>query len=58
MTDEPTNNLPYGWSYLSKYRDWNGETVLDMINGKFAAAIVERVKVILCEVEKRKLRIP
>ncbi len=58
MIDEPTDSFPYGSSYLSKYKDWNGDTVLDMLNGKFTTFIIERVKVILEEVEKRKLLIP
>ena len=58
MTDEPTDGFPYGSSYLSKYKDWNGDTVLDMMNGEFTACIIERVKVILEEVEERKLLIP
>lgn len=58
MTDEPTDAWPYGSTYLSKYKDWNGDTVLDMINGKFATFVIERIKVILDEIERRELLIP
>ena len=58
MKDKSTNYWPYGSTYL-KYRTWDASVIPDMVDkdghNRFAETIIERVKTILDEVERKQL---
>lgn len=50
--------FPYGWEYLDKYRDWTDDVMVDMINGKVAEYIKEKVLSVLEKIKKQRLPMP
>jgi len=58
MKDNPTDHWPYGSTWL-KYRTWNASVILLMVDkdghNRFAETIIDRVKTILEEVERKQL---
>ena len=58
MKDKSTDYWPYGSTWL-KYRTWDASVIPDMIDkdghNPFAETIIERVKTILEEVERKQL---
>lgn len=58
MKDKSTDYWPYGSTWL-KYRTWDASVIPDMIDkdghNRFAETIIERVKTILDEVERKQL---
>ena len=55
MKDKGTVGWPYGSTWLHKYRYWDENITIDIINGKFVETIIKRVKDILSEIETKQL---
>lgn len=51
----PVNNCVFGWSWLTKYRDWYSDILIDLKNGEYCAFIMEKVDEILREIDEKKL---
>lgn len=51
----PVTNYVYGWKYLSKYRNWDFNIVIDMINGEYCKYIMEQVDNILEELKRKEI---
>ncbi len=58
MKSKSKDSWPYGWSWL-EYHTWDAHVIPDMIDkdghNRFAETIIERVKTILEEVERKQL---
>lgn len=56
----PREAWPLGSAYpnIYQYKYWHGKTIIDMINGKFAEYIIEKVNMILTEIDTQKIAIP
>ncbi len=48
---------PYGWDYLDKYSDWT-YIMEDMVNGKVAEYIIDKVASVFDEIKTRKVPMP
>lgn len=53
-----TDLWPYGWEYLNKYRDWDMNTIAEMINGHYLDYITKLVLTAVEEIEKKGLPMP
>ena len=49
---------PYGWKYLDEYRTWYIETMIDIVEGKVAEYIIERVKEVLDKISEMGIKMP
>jgi hypothetical protein len=54
----PVEKWPYGWGYLEKYRNWDMNTIADMVNGKYMEYIEELILEALKEIEEKGLPMP
>lgn len=54
----PVEKWPYGWGYLEKYRNWDMNTIADMVNGKYMEYIEELILEALREIEEKGLPLP
>lgn len=57
MSKSPTEYWPYGWEYLYPYKDWDMNTMSDMVNGKYVTFIEQKVNTILEELSDLKLQL-
>ncbi len=55
---KPNEYWPYGWEYLSKYRDWDMNTIAEMINGHYMDYITKLVLTVVGEIDKKGLPMP
>lgn len=55
---KPNDEFPYGWEYLDNYRDWTDDVMVDMVNGKVAEYIEEKVLSVLDKIRKQRLPMP
>ena len=53
-----TDYWPYGYSYLSQYRNWDMNTISEMVNGNYAKYITGLVDKALEEIDKKNLPMP
>lgn len=51
----PVNKCVFGWSSLTKYRDWHSNILIDLKSGKYCTFIMEKVDDILKEIDKKRL---
>ncbi len=58
LDNNPTEYWPYGQSRLEQYEDWDVKTYSAMIKGDYTKYIMEKVKEILKEIEKKQLSMP
>lgn len=58
LDNNPTESWPYGWGRLEQYKDWDVKTYSAMIKGRYTKYIMEKVKEILKEIEKKQLSMP
>ena len=49
---------PYGYKYLSQYRNWDMNTISDMVNGNYVKYITDLVDKALEEIERKNLPMP
>ena len=55
---KPHDGFPYGWEYLDQYSDWTDDVMVDMVNGKVAEYIEEKVLSVLEKIKKQRLPMP
>ena len=55
---KPNEYWPYGWEYLSRYRDWDMNTIAEMINGNYVAYITNLVLTAMEEVDRKNFPMP
>lgn len=55
---KPNEYWPYGWEYLNKYRDWNMDTITEMINGHYVDYITKLVLTALEELDRKGVPMP
>lgn len=55
---KPDDEFPYGWEYLDQYSDWTDDVMVDMVNGKVAEYIEEKVLSVLDKIRKQRLPMP
>ena len=55
LNQTPTEWWPYGWEYLNKYRNWDMNTMTDMVNGKYMNYIEKLVLEAINEIETKQL---
>lgn len=55
---KPTEYWPYGWEFLSRYKDWDMYTIAEMINGHYLDYITKLVLTAVEEIEKNGLPMP
>lgn len=58
LNGAPNEWWPYGWEYLGEYRNWDMNTIADMVNGKYMEYIEQRVLTILNEIERKQFSMP
>ena len=56
--EKPDIWWPYGWKYLDEYRTWYTETMIDIVEGKVAEYIIERVKEVLDKIDQLGVEMP
>lgn len=55
---KPNEYWPYGWEYLNRYRDWDMNTIAEMINGHYVDYIIKLVLTAMEEIDKKGLSMP
>ena len=58
LSNQPSDEWPYGWEYLKKYQAWDWNVYTEMVNGNFANYVVELASKVLEEIERKKLPMP
>lgn len=58
LEGSPSGGWPYGFEYLSQYRNWDCNTMTDMVEGRVAKFIEESVLEMLDEIDQRQLPMP
>lgn len=58
LSKSPNEGWPCGWEHLLQYKNWDMNTMADMINGKFVAYIKQNVQAILEELADKQLLLP
>ena len=54
----PNDYWPYGWEHLGRYKDWDMETISEMVKGNYTKYIIGLVDKALEEIDKDKLPMP
>ena len=55
---QPNKWWPYGYEYLNEYRNWDANTISEMIKGDFVEYIIGLVKTALEEIDRKGLPMP
>ncbi len=51
----PVNNFLFGWSYLTKYKNWYSDIVIAMKNGDYCNYILSKIDEIVSEIDNKNL---